>query len=76
MTCGESTISGLSPHLNTATNNRLRLFSTAIAGAILLVHPRPPALDQNEQHNAEQNSGNDANKHDIIHCNSPPFLSG
>jgi hypothetical protein len=76
MTCGESTSAGFRLTSIQQPITRLRLFSAAIAGAILLVHPRPPALDQDEQHNTEQNSGNNANKRDIIHCNSPPFLSG
>ena len=38
------------------------------------LHARPAALDQDEQHNAKQNSGNNANECHIIHCNSPPFF--
>ena len=70
MTCGESATCGGALALISmqAVDTPARLFSPPIAGSVFLLHARPAALDQNEQHNEKQNSGNDTNERHIIHC--------
>ena len=70
VTCGESPVSG---ELSRSSQSKLsihrrRLFSPPIAGSVFLVHARPAALDQDDQHDAKKHSGNDTNDCHTIHC--------
>ena len=47
---------------------RRRLLLLPIAGSVFLVHARAAALDQDNQHDAKEHSGNDTNDCYGIHC--------